>query len=169
MWVCYGLEYFYQFRKRKQSYPFSQLIGRIDFTLFPIAGFLVIGSPDINALLFALFFYPLAQAHLGINDIADVENDKAKGLKTIPILYGMKGTAYWILIFSILHIISAIAFLGVLGNVAIFGFAISFVLISIANFQIMKNKSSDAGMKALPLFHLSMLIYAITLILEFFI
>ena len=169
MWVCYGLECFYQFRKRRQSYPFSQLIGRIDFTLFPVAGFLVIGSPDINALLFALFFYPLAQAHLGINDIADVENDKAKGLKTIPILYGMKGTAYWILIFSILHIISAIAFLVVLGNVAIFGFAISFVLISIANFQIMKNKSSDAGMKALPLFHLSMLIYAITLILEFFI
>ena len=44
MVTCYCLECFYQIKKRKQSYPFAQLIGRIDFTLFPIADILPIIS-----------------------------------------------------------------------------------------------------------------------------
>ncbi len=99
------------------------------FTLFPVAGYLCFGSPDVYALLFAVFFYPLAQAHLGVNDIVDVVNDQAKGMKTIPTLYGMKGTAYWILFFSALHFVAAVTFLTVLGTAAIAGFTISFVLL----------------------------------------
>ena len=167
MIVCYCLEVFYQFKKRRQNFPFAQLIGRIDFTLFPLAGYLCLGSPGINVVLFAFFFYPLALAHLGVNDISDVANDQVKEMKTIPVLYGMKGTTYWILFFSVLHFATAVIFLNVLGTLAIAGFAVGFLLISIGNYLILKGKNADSGMKALPLFHVAMLIYAITIILEY--
>ena len=169
MVVCYCLEVFYQVKKRNQNFPFAQLIGRIDFTLFPLAGYLCLGSPSINVLLFAFFFYPLALAHLGVNDISDVANDRVKEMNTIPVMYGMKGTAYWILLFSVLHFGAAVIFLNVLGTLAIAGFTVGFLLISIGNYIILKGKNADSGMKALPLFHLAMLIYAITIILEYLI
>jgi len=169
MILCYCLEVFYQIKKRKQSLPFAQLIGRIDFTLFPVAGYLCLGSPDINVLLFAFFFYPLALAHLGVNDISDVANDRVKEMKTIPVLYGMKGTVYWILFFSVLHFVAAVVFLNVLGTLALAGFAVSLSLLAIGNYMILRGKSADSGIKALPLFHVAMLIYAITIILEYFI
>lgn len=167
MLVCYCLEVFYQIKKRNQNFPFAQLIGRIDFTLFPLAGYLCLGAPSLNVLLFGFFFYPLAQAHLGVNDISDVANDQVKDMKTIPLLYGLKGTVYWILLFSILHIVAATFFLSVLGTIAIAGFAVSFTLIAAANIIILKGKNAAAGMKALPMFHVAMLIYAITIILEY--
>jgi 4-hydroxybenzoate polyprenyltransferase len=111
----------------------------------------------------------LAQAHLGVNDFVDVANDQVKGMKTIPILYGMKGTAYWVLFFTAVHFATALIFLNVLGTVAIAGFAVSLLLLTIGNFMILKGKSAASGMKALPLFHLAMLIYAISIILEYFI
>ena len=169
MIICYCLEYFYQIKKRKQTFPFAQLIGRIDFTLFPVAGYLSVAIFDINALFFALFFYPLALAHLGVNDIADVVNDQAKNMKTIPILYGIKGANYWVLIFTLLHYISATIFLTILGTVTLIGFSIGFILLAIANYQILKAKSAIAGMKVLPLFHVTMLIYAISIVLGYFI
>jgi 4-hydroxybenzoate polyprenyltransferase len=167
MVVCYCLEVFYQLKKRKQNFPFAQLIGRIDFTLFPLAGYLCLGSPNVNILLFGFFFYPLALAHLGVNDISDVANDQVKEIKTIPLLYGLKGTAYWILLFSIIHLVTTILFLNVLGTVAIIGFAVGFSLIAVGNLIILKGKNADSGMKALPMFHVAMLIYAITIILEY--
>jgi 4-hydroxybenzoate polyprenyltransferase len=84
-------------------------------------------------------------------------------------MYGMKGTAYWILLFSIFHFAAAAVFLTVLGTLAIGGFLVSMLLISIGNFMIMSGKNASSGMKALPLFHLSMLIYALSIILEHFI
>jgi 4-hydroxybenzoate polyprenyltransferase len=167
MIICYCLEIFYQVKKRKQYFPFAQLIGRIDFTLFPVAGYLCLGNPDTNVLLFAFFFYPLALAHLGVNDISDVANDRVKEMNTIPVLYGMKATAYWILFFSVIHFVAAVVFLNVLGTLAIAGFTAALLLISIGNYIILRGKSADSGMKALPLFHLAMLIYAITIILEY--
>jgi 4-hydroxybenzoate polyprenyltransferase len=167
MVVCYCLEVFYQIKKRSQNFPVAQLIGRIDFTLFPLAGYLCLGSPSVNILLFGFFFYPLALAHLGVNDISDVANDQVKEVKTIPLLYGLKGTAYWILFFSVIHLVATIIFLNVLGTIAIAGFAVGFSLIAIGNLIILKGKNADSGMKALPMFHVAMLIYAITIILEY--
>lgn len=167
MITCYCLEAFYQIKKRKQNFPFAQLIGRIDFTLFPLAGYLCLGNPSINILLFAFFFYPLALAHLGVNDISDVANDQVKEMNTIPILYGLKGTAYWIFLFSIIHFAAAIIFLSVLGTLAIAGFAVGLMLISYGNFIILRGKNAISGMKALPFFHLAMLIYALTIIIEY--
>ena len=169
MIICYCLEYFYQIKKRHQRYPIAQMIGRIDFTFFPVAGYLSVAGFDANALLFGLFFYPLALAHLGVNDIADAANDRAKEMKTIPMLYGMKGSAYWVLLFSIIHIGAAIVFFNLLANVSLIGFGLAFLLLAIANFKILSGKNSDSGMKALPLFHVSMLIYAISIIIGFFV
>lgn len=165
MSVCYGLEVFYQIKKRNEKSPIAQLVGRVDFALFLTAGYLCVGNPDIYMLALFLFFYPLALAHLGINDLADVANDKAKGMKTPPTLYGLKATAYWILAFTLFHFAMATLFLYYLGSyLSIAGFAISFLLISAANAIVLKRKTAEAGIKALPLFHLSMLIYAITII-----
>ena len=169
MTACYGLEIFYQIKKRQQSFPIAQMIGRIDFTMFPLAGYLCVAGFDINTVLFGLFFYPLALAHLGVNDMADVKNDQIKDLKTIPILYEMRGTAYWVLLFSALHIASAIVFVNILGTTALIGFSISFLLLTLANYKILSGKSANAAMKALPMFHVSMLIYALSIILEFFV
>ena len=145
------------------------MVGRIDFTMFPLAGYLCVAGFDFNTLLFGLFFYPLALAHLGVNDMADVKNDLVKDMKTIPVMYEMKGTAYWVLLFTALHIVSAIVFVNILGTIALIGFSISFVLLSLANYRIFSGKSADAAMKALPMFHVSMLIYALSIIIEYFV
>jgi 4-hydroxybenzoate polyprenyltransferase len=170
MLTCYGLEAFYQFKKRHEKLPIAQVIGRMDFALFLVAGYLAVGQPDLNALLLFLFFYPLALAHLGVNDLIDVKNDVAKGMNTIPTLYSVKSTAYWILAFTVWHFVMAIVFLTMLGTIlAVAGFAVSLTLLAIANLKIMKEKTPEVTIKVLPLFHLAMLIYAITIILNFFI
>jgi 4-hydroxybenzoate polyprenyltransferase len=168
MLSCYCLEAFYQLKKRHESFPIAQVIGRIDFALFLVAGYLVVGQPDLVAFVLFLFFYPLALAHLGVNDLIDVSNDIAKGLNTIPTLYSIKFTAYWILMFSIAHFVMAFLLLIMLGTLLpIAGFAVSLTLLAIGNFKIMQNKTPETALKVLPLFHVAMLIYAITIILNF--
>jgi 4-hydroxybenzoate polyprenyltransferase len=169
MITCYSLEIFYQLKKRDEKIPIAQVIGRIDFALFLVAGYLCIGNPDTNVLVLFLFFYPLALAHLGVNDLIDVANDKAKKLNTIPTLYSMKATAYWIVTFISFHIIMAIFLLTILDIWAIAGFSVSLILLLIGTIIILKQKSVASGMKALPMFHISMLIYAITIIATYLI
>jgi len=166
MLYSYCAEYFYQVRKRKQSFPVAQLIGRTDFSLFPVAGYLCNGNPDVTAILYFLFFFPFAMAHLGVNDIIDVANDRAKGLKTIPALYGMKRTAYWIFFFTVMHLVSAAFFLRALGAIALAGFSVGFLLLLVANSVLMNEKNAKAGLRVLPLFHVTMLIYAVSIILD---
>jgi 4-hydroxybenzoate polyprenyltransferase len=170
MITCYCLEAFYQLKKRKERFPVAQIIGRMDFALFLVAGYLIVGQPDLNALLLFLFFYPLALAHLGVNDLIDVKNDIAKELNTIPTLYSVNFTAYWILAFSIWHFVMTLVFLTRLGTIlAIAGFAVSLALLAVGNFKIMQEKTPEVTIKVLPLFHIAMLVYAITIILNFFI
>jgi len=169
MIYCYSMEYFYQVKKRHQGFPWAQLLGRTDFAMFPVAGYLIQGFPDKSALLYFLFFYPFALAHLGVNDLIDVKNDKVRKLKTVPVMYGMKGTIRWILAFTILHFIAMPFFLTNLGTVASVGFMIGVILLAFANYKIMRGKSSDAGLKVLPMFHVTMLIYSISIIAEYMI
>ncbi|MBU7015476.1 MAG: UbiA family prenyltransferase [Theionarchaea archaeon] len=164
---CYAMEYFYQTKKKNQTFPVAQLLGRTDFVLFPVAGYLCYGHPDKYALLFFAFFYPLALAHLGVNDIADTINDQAKGLKTIPVLYGAKGTAYWVLGFTILHVSIAPFFLREVGNIALASLGITSVLLGIVNYSVLKEKSPQAGLRVLPLIHMTMLIYGISIIASY--
>jgi 4-hydroxybenzoate polyprenyltransferase len=163
--TCYCLEVFYQIKKRNENLPIAQIVGRVDFALFLVAGYLCVGNPDLNTFLLFFFFYPLALAHLGINDLIDVANDKAKRLYTVPTLYGINPTTVWIALFSSWHFIMAIVFLSrFFTYLMIGGFAISFLLITFGNAKILQEKSPQTTIKALPLFHIAMLIYAITII-----
>ena len=162
----YGMEALYQFVKRDQKIPVAQLLGRTDFALFPVAGYLCAGFPDATALAFFVFFYPFAMAHLGVNDLADVENDRVRGMKTIPVLFGQDGTVYWIYGFTLVHILGAAVFFPHLGTIARFGLIIGLLLIGAADCFVFIGKGSDAAMRALPLSHVSMAVYAVTILLS---
>lgn len=169
MVYSYGVEIFYQVKKRRQGSPLAQLIGRTDFSLFPVAGYLCNGQPDATALLYFVFFYPFAQAHLGANDIIDVANDNARDLKTIPLLYGTKRTKYWILFFTLLHVAGAALFVRVLGLITIYGITAGLLLLLGANILILRGENSADWLKALPLFHIAMLVYIVSMIIDYFI
>ncbi len=160
MFLCYALEIFYQEEKREQKHPYAQLIGRIDFALFPVAGYLCAGRPDMTALLFFAFFYPFALAHLGVNDLVDGVNDRARGMKSIPVIFSNAGTAYWIAGFSVIHIVTAGLFMTALGWIARAGIIAGLVLLLYANTVILREKSPDAALKVLPCFHVAMVLYA---------
>ena len=166
MFLCYALEVFYQVKKRDQRFPAAQLAGRIDFALFPVAGYLCAGIPDITALLYFAFFYPFAMAHLGANDLIDVNNDRVRGMNTITTLYGECGTAWWIAGFSAVNVIMAILFMTQLGWIARGGIVIGLILLTIANVVIIKNPTPSECLKVLPLFHLTLLIYAGSIVLD---
>ena len=164
MGYSYLVEYFYQTKKRRQTLPFAQVVGRTDFALFPVAGYLVIGNPDMTALLIFLFFYPWALAHLAANDIADVANDRARGMATIPILYGMRGAAAWVAGCAAAHAVTAVAFGLALGPVALAGFLAGLALLAGAACLILRGKSPAAAMQALPLIHATLIVYAVAII-----
>jgi 4-hydroxybenzoate polyprenyltransferase len=161
MVYCYVIEVFYQLEKRiPQVFPFPQLIGRTDFALFPAAGYICAGLPDTTAVLYFLFFYPFAIAHLGVNDLIDEANDRARGLRTIPTLYDAERTRYWIAGFTIIHAMMAVLFITRLVPVARIGIYAGLALLVIANIVILKYKTPDAALKVLPLFHVAMVLYA---------
>jgi 4-hydroxybenzoate polyprenyltransferase and related prenyltransferases len=160
------LEYFYQVKRKNQSFPIAQLAGRMDFTLFPIAGYLCYGRPDLSVLLYLLFFYPWTLAHLAVNDFIDTENDKARGIKSIPVLYGTEGTLLWISGFTLVHYFTAFLFLKQLGNIAFYGFLSGFLLLGFANYKLLKVKSQKAGLFALFLYHASLVLYSCSIILD---
>jgi 4-hydroxybenzoate polyprenyltransferase len=166
MLFSYAVEVFYQVKKRHEKFPVAQLIGRIDFALFPVAGYLCVGFPDIPALLYFLFFYPFAMAHLGANDLIDVKNDLARGMNTITTLYGEHGTACWIAGFTAVNAVMALVFMTKLGWIARAGLVIGLILLTIANVVIMKYNTPGAGLRVLPLFHITMLVYAGSIILD---
>jgi 4-hydroxybenzoate polyprenyltransferase len=160
MVYCYAAEMFYQVMKRHEHFPLAQLIGRTDFALFPVAGYLCAGMADLTAALYFVFFYPFAMAHLGVNDLVDIENDRARGMNTIPTLYGMKGTALWIAFFSTVHVVTAFFFAGRLNWAGQAGLVAGIVLVLVANVIISRKPTADTALKILPLFHLAMIFYA---------
>jgi 4-hydroxybenzoate polyprenyltransferase len=166
MACSYVIEVFYQVKKRNQRFPIAQLVGRTDFALFPVAGYFCIGYPDTPALLYFLFFYPFALAHLGVNDLADYANDQARGMNSITVLYGKSGTACWIAGFSVAHACMTLIFMSMLGWIAKTGLLAGLGLLLVANVVILRDRSPDTGLRVLPLFHITMLVYAISILLD---
>jgi 4-hydroxybenzoate polyprenyltransferase len=167
MVYCYTIEVFYQIEKRQpQQFPFAQLIGRTDFALFPVAGYLCLGNPDLNAFLYFVFFYPFAMAHLGVNDLIDVANDRVREMSTLPILFDISRTTYWILGFTVIHAMMAFLFMTRLGWIGRAGLLIGLIVLMAANGVILKNRTPEAGLKVLPLFHVTMLLYAGSIALD---
>jgi 4-hydroxybenzoate polyprenyltransferase len=169
MAYSYVIEVFYQAEKRiPQVFPFPQVIGRTDFALFPVAGYLCAGLPDTTAVLYFLFFYPFALAHLGLNDLIDEENDRARGLRTIPTIYDAERTRYWIAGFTVIHGMMALLFLTQLRPVAQAGIGAGLVLIGIADILILKERTVDTALRVLPLYHVAMALYAAGIALSAF-
>jgi 4-hydroxybenzoate polyprenyltransferase len=165
MVYAYSVETFYAKKKNNQKYPIAQLLGRTDLTVFPVAGYLCYGQFSITIIFLMLFLYPWAQAHLGVNDLADYENDQTKNLKTVTVLYGIKGNVKWIACFTIINIISAILLLLFkLGFVALIGFILVFIILVSGNIILFKNQTPTTALKLLPLYHASLLIYILSII-----
>ncbi len=165
MIYAYSAEIFYHKKKVHQKFPFAQLIGRTDLMIFPVAGYLCYGHFSITIVFIMCFLYPWAQAHLGINDLGDYENDKVKNLKTITMLYGIKGNVKWIAYFTLINI--GFAFLLVifkLGMIALIGFSLSFIILTTTNITLIKNQTSNTAIKLLPRYHASLLIYILSII-----
>ncbi len=160
------LEYFYQVKRKNQSFPVAQLAGRLDFTFFPVAGYLCYGRPDTSVLLYLLFFYPWTLAHLAVNDFIDTENDRVRGIKSIPVLYGTSGTLFWISGFTLVHYFTALIFLKQLGNIALYGFMSAFLVLGFANYRLLTVRSQKAGLLALFLYHVSLVLYSVSIILD---
>lgn len=170
MLYAYGIEVFYQVKKRRQKYPLAQLLGRTDLAFFPAAGYLCYGQPDMTALFYILFFYPWTMAHLAVNDLADFANDQARGMKSLAVLYGIKGTLYWITGFTLVHFLFGAFFIKEILNTGlhdfIYGFLLGFLLLLGANIYLLRKKSPEAGLKMLPFFHGTLLIYVVSIILS---
>lgn len=159
-------EYFYQIKRKNQNFPVAQLAGRMDFTLFPIAGYLCYGQPDMSVLLYLLFFYPWTLAHLAVNDFIDTENDKAREIKSIPVLYGTEGTLLWISGFTLVHYFTALLFLRQLGDIAFYGFISGFLVLGFANYKLLRKRSQKAGLFALFLYHVSLVLYSGSIVID---
>jgi len=82
------------------------------------------------------------------------------------VLYGAQGTLLWILGFTIIHYFTAFIFLKQLGNIAFYGFLSGFLVLGFANYKLIKERSQKAGLSALFLFHVSLVIYSVSIILD---
>jgi 4-hydroxybenzoate polyprenyltransferase len=164
----YAVEAFYQVKKRHQRFPLAQVVGRTDLALFPVAGYLSYGFPDTTALLYFLFLYPWALIHLGVNDLADERNDRARGLATIPVLYGMRGGYAWVALFTVLHLAVVPVFFWELGLVTKAAALVAVFCILGANRILYRSTTPESALRALPLLHISLLLYAAGIVAGYF-
>jgi 4-hydroxybenzoate polyprenyltransferase len=114
-----------------------------------------------------VFFYPWVMAHLGVNDMADINNDRVRGMKTVAVLYGLKGTVVWVTLFAGLHIALVPLFLQQVGLIAAAGIICGVILLGTAVSYLIKEKTPEAGLKVLPLFHISLLLYTVSIIADY--
>jgi 4-hydroxybenzoate polyprenyltransferase len=168
MLYAYLVESFYNIKKRNQKFLFAQLLGRTDLAIFPVAGFLCFGGLNLTIIGIIAFMYPWAIAHLAANDIIDIENDKAKNLKTITVLYGDNGSISWIFVMNILLAVTSVVFLilGQLGYIAIIGFSLGLLVVISANIFLKVKKTPKARLLALPMYHGSLFIFITSIIID---
>ncbi len=161
---CYLMEWFYQVKKRNQRFPVSQLLGRTDFALFPAAGYMAVAGPAPLAFLYMAAFYPLAQVHLGVNDLADIRNDEARGMKSIPMLYGTRGCAWWIALFAVAHVVILQMMMGSFTPWTRYAMMAPLCLLATASIAILASPTPRRGLCMLPLIHATIALEAGVLI-----
>lgn len=168
MVYAYLVESFYNLKKRNQKMPIAQLLGRTDLSVFPIAGYVCYGQFDYTIFLIFAFLYPWALAHLATNDIVDLENDAAKNLKTIGVLYGTNGNLIWILICCLLHFTVLPIFLlfGEMSYIALGGFILSTLIMIGAIVLLYQRKTPQSRLVVLPMFHTTLFVYVAAIILD---
>ena len=58
------IEYFYQVKRKNQNFPVAQLVGRMDFTLFPVAALSLLTGSLINLCYSTCFFSIRGPLHI---------------------------------------------------------------------------------------------------------
>jgi 4-hydroxybenzoate polyprenyltransferase len=164
MAYTFSMEYLYQMLKRRQSLPLAQILGRTDFMFFAVGGYLCYGRPDTTAFLYAIFFYTLAEVHLGINDLSDHYNDIERGLKTVTTMYGRDGNMRWISAFTALHLTLGLPHVVNRGGVTYLGYACAIIMLLYINNRLWKNTTPREAHRVIPLFHATLLIYMLAMI-----
>jgi 4-hydroxybenzoate polyprenyltransferase len=87
-------------------------------------------------------------------------------MKTVTTLYGISGTVLWIAGCTGIHVVTALLFMTRLGWIARGGIFLGLCLLATATAVINKNRTPDTALKVLPLFHVTMLIYALSIGLD---
>ena len=104
-----------------------------------------------------------------MNDIIDYRNDVARDLKTIPVIYGVKNTKYWITCFAVLHLIVTNQFFKHIGGIMGYSFVAGSALLFAVNLLVWRGETPGDWLKALPLFHITLLLYMVSMIANYFI
>jgi len=166
MAYTYGMEYFYQIIKRSQRLPIAQLLGRTDFMVFAMGGYLCYGGIDLTVVLYGLFFYTLAQVHLGINDLSDYNNDVVRKMNTVTTMYGKHGNLIWILVFMLLHFTLGLTYIAHMGGITYVGYCFACIMFTYIFYRLRKETTPGEAHRAVPLFHLTLLTYMLTIMAE---
>jgi len=166
MAYTYIMECLYQVIKRNQGLPIAQLLGRTDFMFFALGGYLCFGRPNIGLVLYAIFFYTLAEVHLGINDLSDYNNDLVRKMNMVTTIYGTYGNMLWIAFFTILHLTLGSLHIINRGGVTFLGLGLALLILPYINLRLRKNTTPEEALRVVPLFHMSMLVYMLTMILD---
>jgi 4-hydroxybenzoate polyprenyltransferase len=85
-------------------------------------------------------------------------------MRTVPVLLGLRLNIAWIAIFSVIHAGTAFDLLMHLRPIALAGCGAGLLLLLLANLRIVKGQTPEAALRVLPLFHASLLVYAVSLI-----
>ncbi|HPR42174.1 MAG TPA: UbiA family prenyltransferase [Candidatus Methanofastidiosa archaeon] len=164
MAYTFFMEYFYQVMKRRQRFPIAQLLGRTDFMLFAVGGYLCYGRPDLTALLYAVFFYTLAEVHLGINDLSDHHNDIERKMNTVTTMYGRDGNWKWIASFVALHLVLGLPHVVNRGGVAYIGYVFALFTLPYICKRLRTDTTPEEAHRVIPVFHATLLVYMLTMI-----
>lgn len=110
----------------------------------PLYGAIAVGKIGLAGYL-ALCAFLVNLAREIMKDIEDIEGDKAKGAKTLPIIWGIKKSAYLASLFGIATVVAS--FLPVNAGIGVGYLPMIIVdgLILMAVFDLLKNPASAAG------------------------
>jgi len=168
--LWYSLGIFLVEERWEQAHPFAQAIGRADIALFGVAGYLAAGRPDAVAVLLFLFLYSFALAFQGAHELADLGGDRARGIRSIPVLFGEEGAALWVAGFVAIHGIAALLFVPRLGGIARAGILLGYALLLWACRGILRYRGTageeEAALRALPYFAASLVLYGVSIALS---
>lgn len=144
-----GAELVYQVVRR--HWPVGYPIIASIFGLWPVVGYVAVSDFTPFPLLVTLFTlaFCLEVCHNQSADIVDMENDKAMGMKTLPIVVGLKFTLYQMLLFSIIATVASLvlSIVASLGVIYLGGALLADGLLIKANLDLIKQPSVDKALK----------------------
>lgn len=135
----------------RRHWPIGHPIIASIFGLWPVVGYVAVSGFFPLPLLVTLFVlaFCLEICHNQGADIVDMENDRAMGLKTPPIVMGLRFTSYQMLLFSILATMASLVLfiVATLGMIYIVGVLLADALLVKANLEVVRQPTVDRALK----------------------